>query len=434
MIFDEQKIDGLIAQCRLREASAELTLARAPLRERAALCALAGDDRGLARFVDADLLACRTGAEVAAYYGATSLEPSPEDHIVAGVVLAWAAGPVGTFDSLRAAHDRAMAQRRFHLAVAARERLAQHALLFGDVILARTSIDDAIALAEAHGFQSWLLRAVAAAAGLALDAGDLERAEALVARGRAAARSPEELALFAATGAQLAVELGDDAALPEWTSPGMLDTALRCDLSESAIAATVAVLVGSRTPGPGTPTPVAIALRRALFQADSAASAVELFATAAQCGDIEEARFAVEAFAAVIAPARPYLHAHHLLARAHLFSRSGERGGWIDDAGDAARAFSAMGLRRWTNEAMRLLVAQEPAGERRPRGRPSGSTLTGREEQVAQLIRRGARNREVAVALQISEHTVERHVSSILGRLGLRSRWQIADTQKNEEH
>jgi DNA-binding NarL/FixJ family response regulator len=92
-----------------------------------------------------------------------------------------------------------------------------------------------------------------------------------------------------------------------------------------------------------------------------------------------------------------------------------------------------MGLRRWTNEAMRLLVSQEPAGERRPRARSSGSALTEREEQVAHLIRRGARNREVAVALQISEHTVERHVSSILGRLGLRSRWQIADPRRIDE-
>ncbi len=432
MIFDEQKIEGLILQCRLAEASAALALAKAPARDRAALCALAGDDRGLARFVDADLLACRSGADVAAYYGATNLEPGPEDYIVAGVVLAWAADAAGAFDSLRAAHERAVAQRRLHLAVAARERLAHHALLFGDVSLACASIDDAIALAGTHGFATWLLRVLAAAAGFALDAGDLDRAADLLARGRTCARSPEELALLAATGAQLAVELGDDTALPEWTSAQMLETALHCDRPESAIAATVAALIASRTPAPGTP--VAIALRRALLQAESAASAVELFAIAAQYGDIEEARFAVEAFAAVIAPARAYLHAHQLLARAHLSLRSGERGDWVDNAGDAARAFSAMGLRRWTNEAMRLLVAQEPAGERRQRLRPSGSALTGREEQVAQLIRRGARNREVAAALQISEHTVERHVSSILGRLGLRSRWQLADAQKNDEH
>jgi DNA-binding NarL/FixJ family response regulator len=90
-------------------------------------------------------------------------------------------------------------------------------------------------------------------------------------------------------------------------------------------------------------------------------------------------------------------------------------------------------MRRWTNDAMRLLVTHESSGERRQRGRLGGSALTGREEQVAHLIRRGARNREVAAALQISEHTVERHVSSILGRLGLRSRWQIADPKREKE-
>lgn len=431
MIFDEQKIEGLIAQSRLAEASAELALTRAAYRERAAICALAGDDRGLARFVDADLLGCRTSADVAEYYGRTDLEPGPEDHLVAGVVLSWTSCGDAAFESLRAAHDRALAQRRFHFAAAARERLAHHALLYGDVNLARASIDEAIALAETHAFTSWLVRSLAAAAGLALDAGDLDGAGDFLARGRAAARSPEELALFAATGAQLAVELNDDAAVSEWASEEMLETALCSELSEPALAATVGALIASRTPATGAP--VALALRRALLQADGAANAVELFATAAQYGDLEEARFAVEAFAAVVAPARPYLHAHQLLARAHLGSRSGERGGWVDSAGDAARAFSAMGLRRWTNEAMRLLVAQEPPGDRRARGRPTGSALTGREEQVAQLIRRGARNREVAAALQISEHTVERHVSSILGRLGLRSRWQIADTQRSDE-
>ena len=431
MIFDEQKIEGLITQRRFAEASAELALARAPGRERAAIFALAGDDRGLARLVDADLLGCRSGADVAEYYGRTDLEPGPEDHLVAGVVLSWMSGGEDAFDSLRAAHDRAAAQRRFHFAVAARERLAHHALLYGDVNLARASIDEAIALAEAHALASWLVRSLAVAAGLALDAGDLDRAGDLLVRGREAARSPDELALFSATGAQLAVELNDDTARFEWATEAMLETALRSELSEAATSAAVAAVIALRRPASGT---VAIALRRALLQADGAANGVELFATAAQYGGLEEACFAVEAFAAVVAPARPYLHAHQLLARAHLGSRSGERGGWVDNAGDAARAFSAMGLRRWTDEAMRLLVAQEPSGDRRARGRPTGSTLTGREEQVAQLIRRGARNREVAAALQISEHTVERHVSSILGRLGLRSRWQIADAQKTEQH
>ena len=86
-----------------------------------------------------------------------------------------------------------------------------------------------------------------------------------------------------------------------------------------------------------------------------------------------------------------------------------------------------MGFRCWTDEAMNLLVHDDAADSAPPRRRPSALSLTGREQQVAHLIRRGASNREVARTLQISEHTVERHVSSILSRLGLRSRWQIVD-------
>jgi DNA-binding CsgD family transcriptional regulator len=430
MIFDEQKIEGLIGRCRLAEASAMLAMEQPASPLRAAVCALAGDDRGLARYVAPELLACRSAADVAAYYAATRLEPSSYDHLVAGTVLALVPDGAGACDSLRVAHDRAIGERRFDLAVAARERLAHHALLFGEIDAARKAIEGAIVLAQTHRFANWLLRSLAAGASLALDAGDLDHGAELLSRGRAAAGSPQDLALFAATGAQLAVELGDDVKLAEWSSAEMLEIALRCKHPEAAIAATLAGLIAAGAPAAGEP--VAIALRRALMQADGASNAPELFSIAARYGNLDEARFGVDALSAVAAPERPYLRGHRFLARAHFLLRSGERGGWIDCAGDAARAFSSIGLRRWTNEAMGLLVSQEPSSERRTRGR-SGSALTGREEQVAQLIRRGARNREVAAALQISEHTVERHVSSILGRLGLRSRWQIADSGKHAE-
>ncbi len=432
MIFEDEKIEGLIAQRRLAEASAALTFGHAERRVRAGFYALAGDDRALARVVDPELLACGSGADVAAYYVATGLEPSAGDRLVAGAVLAWSGDADGTHASLRDAYDRAVSEGRFPLAVAARERLAHHALLFGDVELARGSIEEAIALASDHRFSSWLLRCLAVAASLALDGGDLEAAAQLLARGHAVAGSSDERALFAATGAQLAVERGDDAALRSWSGTETLETALHCELPEATSSATIAALIGGGVPAAGTGP--AVALRRALLQAGNASAVPELFSIAARYGSLDEAQLAVNALAGVVAASRPYLHAHHLLARAHLLFRSGERIGCVDCAGDAARAFTAMGLRRWTNEAMRMLVSQAPAAERRQRGRPTGTALTEREEQIAHLIRRGARNREVAIALQISEHTVERHVSSILGRLGLRSRWQIADPQPANDH
>ncbi|HVN69011.1 MAG TPA: helix-turn-helix transcriptional regulator [Candidatus Binatia bacterium] len=429
MIFPSEKIESFVAECRFSEAAA---LCEGVRPECASIYALAGDERALASIVEPELVACRTAADVASFYARRGRELVSGDHLIAAVVLTWSADASGAYDALRRAYDAALLEGLRHRAVGARERLAHHALLFGDVEIARSAIDDALALAQRTGLTVWGRRCLAAAARLALDAGDRDRTESLLAQARSAAKSPEELALFAATGAQFAVELGDDAAMRQWTTDEVLDVALRSAECETAVAATLAGLIASGAPSPGTP--IAVALRRALLTADGAANRPELFALAARYGDLDEARLGADALAAVFAPNRAYLKAHHLLARAHVLLRSGERAGWVDSAGDAARAFNAMGLRRWTNDAMLLLVTPEPVTGRRQRGRPTSSALTGREQQVAQLIRRGARNREVAIALQISEHTVERHVSSILGRLGLRSRWQIVDPRRQGEH
>ena len=52
--------------------------------------------------------------------------------------------------------------------------------------------------------------------------------------------------------------------------------------------------------------------------------------------------------------------------------------------------------------------------------------LTPREQEILQLIAKGANNREIAQRLCISEKTVKNHVSSILHRLDLRDRTQAA--------
>jgi two-component system, NarL family, response regulator YdfI len=49
-------------------------------------------------------------------------------------------------------------------------------------------------------------------------------------------------------------------------------------------------------------------------------------------------------------------------------------------------------------------------------------TLTPRERQVLDMMAEGFGNKEIAWRLQISEHTVKFHVSSILGKLGASSR------------
>lgn len=54
--------------------------------------------------------------------------------------------------------------------------------------------------------------------------------------------------------------------------------------------------------------------------------------------------------------------------------------------------------------------------------------LTPREVDVARLIRRGLSNRDIAAELDISRYTVQNHVRSILGKLDVTSRAQVAAT------
>lgn len=52
--------------------------------------------------------------------------------------------------------------------------------------------------------------------------------------------------------------------------------------------------------------------------------------------------------------------------------------------------------------------------------------LTERESQVLQLLARGLANKQIAVALDISEHTVKFHVSGIYAKLGATNRTEAA--------
>ena len=60
--------------------------------------------------------------------------------------------------------------------------------------------------------------------------------------------------------------------------------------------------------------------------------------------------------------------------------------------------------------------------EERDRVRVRAVVLSAREREVLELVARGARNRQIAQALSISEFTVKRHMQNILHKLDLPSR------------
>ena len=57
---------------------------------------------------------------------------------------------------------------------------------------------------------------------------------------------------------------------------------------------------------------------------------------------------------------------------------------------------------------------------------PPPPNLTGREKEVLALIARGARDREIAERLVVTESTVKKHVQNILRKMHARNRAEAA--------
>lgn len=72
----------------------------------------------------------------------------------------------------------------------------------------------------------------------------------------------------------------------------------------------------------------------------------------------------------------------------------------------------------WTDNL--IADAESPLG--RPRTRP----LTPREQQVAELVSKGMKNREIAEALSIATGTVKIHLMHIFEKTGIRDRFELA--------
>ena len=91
---------------------------------------------------------------------------------------------------------------------------------------------------------------------------------------------------------------------------------------------------------------------------------------------------------------------------------------------------SLRGLAHGEAPISRVLVTQMIEAlhgvDKRERARQRAAALSIREREVLELVAHGARNREIAERLAISEFTVKRHVQNILEKLELPSRHAAA--------
>ena len=109
--------------------------------------------------------------------------------------------------------------------------------------------------------------------------------------------------------------------------------------------------------------------------------------------------------------------------------RAGARGFLLKDAGPdllvqavhAAASGDALIAPNVTRRLLATLVAQAPQSATQPI-----DPLTEREEEVLALLARGRTNTEIAAELFISLSTVKSHIASVMAKLGVRNRVEIA--------
>jgi DNA-binding NarL/FixJ family response regulator len=260
----------------------------------------------------------------------------------------------------------------------------------GEAEPARVAAEESVALAERLE-ASWLVTVAGAVLGWALvEQGRHEQGRPLIA---AYDSEPGWICRWAPPLVEASIALGD------------LDTAA-AHAERAATYASALPLAGARAAAGRAGALVALA------GGDSARAAELALAAAADAERIDS----------VLDVARA-----RLLAGRALGGRDREAA--IGELEAAERIATAAGVTRLRDEAvreLRKLGRRVGRGGRRAAGDEGVAALSARERAVAELVAEGLTNREIAARLFLSEKTIESHLSHAFGKLGVRSRAQVA--------
>jgi DNA-binding NarL/FixJ family response regulator len=286
-------------------------------------------------------------------------------------------------------------------------------LVTGRLDVAERELAAGVTQLATTGFRPRCLHPVAKLAELRVLQGRFEEAEALL----VGFESDWECAGVAAAldlalGRPSRAVAGLMAALEPLQAAVVLALPLRARLVDAALAAHD-TLLAERTSAELAEVAATTGTKLHLAQADFAAGKVLL-----SRGDPEapvRLRAAARAFAEGGAPFEA-CRARVALARS-MADR--DRGVAVTEARSALQAFDRMGARSEADEAAALLRRLGVRGRTGPR---DGVVLSRREQEVLSLVAQGMSNAEIAERLFISVKTAGNHVSSILTKLGVRSR------------
>ena len=115
----------------------------------------------------------------------------------------------------------------------------------------------------------------------------------------------------------------------------------------------------------------------------------------------------------------PFQHARTLLALSRTQRRAKKRAAARTTLEDALARFERLGAPLWAEQTRTELA--------RIGGRaPSRGELTEAEQRIARLVAEGRTNRDVAMALFLTEHSVETALTRVYRKLGVRSRGELA--------